>query len=58
MTFHPEFHLGATGFIYTVDVNGDGVPDLVTSLGHDYGIFWYEQKKDAAGKRTWVKHIN
>ena len=56
-TFHPEFHLGATGFIYTVDVNSDGVPDLVTSLGHDYGIFWYEQKRDAAGKRTWVKHI-
>jgi hypothetical protein len=55
--FHPEFDLGATGFIYTMDVNGDGVPDLVTSLGHEYGIFWYEQKKDTAGKRAWVKHI-
>jgi hypothetical protein len=42
--FHEEFDLGATGFIYTMDVNGDGLPDLVTSLGHDYGIFWYEQK--------------
>jgi hypothetical protein len=55
--FHPEFELGATGFIYTDDVNGDGLPDLVTSLGHDYGIFWYEQKNDAAGKRTWEKHL-
>ncbi len=55
--FHPEFDLGDTGFIYTYDVNGDGLPDLVTSLGHDYGIFWYEQRKDAAGKRTWVKHL-
>jgi hypothetical protein len=55
--FHPEFDLGATGFIYTMDVNGDGLPDLVTSLGHDYGIFWYEQKKDAQGNRTWVKHV-
>jgi hypothetical protein len=55
--FHPEFDLGATGFIFTDDVNGDGVPDLVTSLGHDYGIFWYEQQKDGAGKRTWVKHV-
>ncbi len=54
--FHPEFDLGATGFIYTMDVNGDGLPDLVTSLGHDYGIFWYEQKKDTDGNRTWVKH--
>ena len=50
--FHPEFDLGETGFIYTMDVNGDGLPDLVTSLGHDYGIFWYEQKKDAQGNRS------
>lgn len=56
-TFHPEFDLGATGFIYTMDVNGDGVPDLVTTLAHAYGIFWVEQKKDAAGNRTWVKHL-
>ena len=55
--FHPEFDLGDTGFIYTMDVNGDGLPDLVTTLGHDYGIFWYEQKKDAQGNRTWVKHV-
>lgn len=55
--FHPEFDLGETGFIYTHDVNGDGVPDLVTSLGHAYGIFWYEQNRDGAGNRTWVKHL-
>lgn len=55
--FHPEFDLGDTGFIYTMDVNGDGLPDLVTTLAHDYGIFWYEQKKDAQGNRTWVKHV-
>jgi hypothetical protein len=55
--FHPEFELGDTGFIYAADVNGDGVPDLVTSLGHAYGIFWYEQRKNAAGRRIWVKHL-
>jgi len=55
--FHPEFELGATGFIYTEDVNGDGLPDLITSLAHDYGIFWYEQKKDARGNRVWTKHL-
>ena len=55
--FHPEFELGATGFIYTEDVNGDGLPDLITSLAHDYGIFWYEQKKDARGNRVWTKHV-
>ena len=56
-TFHPEFDLGATGFIFVEDVNRDGVPDLVTTLGHEYGIFWYEQKKDSNGKRTWEKHL-
>ncbi len=55
--FHPEFDLGGTGFIYTLDVNGDGLPDLVTSYGHDYGIFWYEQKKDEVGVRYWVKRL-
>jgi hypothetical protein len=55
--FHPEFELGKTGFIYTEDMNGDGLPDLVTSLGHDYGIFWFEQQRDASGKRSWVKHL-
>jgi hypothetical protein len=56
-TFHPEFILGDTGFIYTLDVNGDGLADLVTSLGHDYGIFWMEQKRNETGLRYWVKHM-
>lgn len=55
-TFHPEFELGATGFIFVEDVNRDGVPDIVTSLGHEYGIFWLEQKRDSSGKRRWEKH--
>jgi hypothetical protein len=55
--FHSEFDLGTVGFIYVTDVNGDGVPDLVTSAAHGYGIFWYEQRKNPAGGRTWVKHV-
>lgn len=51
--FHPEFKLGQTSFIYVIDINEDGLPDLVTSNAHDYGIFWMEQKPD----HTWVKHI-
>jgi hypothetical protein len=51
-TFHPDFDLGETGFIHVLDVNGDGRPDLVTSMAHNYGIFWVEQTP--AGK--WVKH--
>ncbi|MBI4165446.1 MAG: VCBS repeat-containing protein [Acidobacteria bacterium] len=55
--FHPEFNLGDTGFIYPLDANGDGLADLVTSLGHDYGIFWMEQKRSAAGLRYWEEHM-
>ena len=51
--WHPEFELGATGFIFAVDVNGDGRNDLVTSMAHDYGVFWMEQGE--GGK--WTKHM-
>jgi FG-GAP-like repeat len=51
-TFHPEFNLGSTSFIYVTDLNGDGLPDLLTALAHDYGIFWMEQRPG----HTWVKH--
>jgi hypothetical protein len=51
--WHPDFDLGDTGFIYVHDVNGDGRPDLVTSLAHNYGIFWMEQGPDA----KWTRHV-
>ena len=55
--FHPEFDLGVTGFIYVNDVNEDGLPDLITSMAHSYGIFWYEQKRNQDGSRSWIKHV-
>ncbi len=40
------------------DVNGDKLNDVVTSLeGHGFGLAWYEQKRDAAGRITFVQHI-
>jgi hypothetical protein len=51
--FHPNFDLGATGFIYVLDVNGDGRNDLVTTMAHDYGFFWMEQNADG----SWTKHM-
>ena len=39
------------------DVDGDGLNDVVTALeGHGYGLAWYEQKRDSAGKISFVKH--
>ncbi|MCC7010788.1 MAG: VCBS repeat-containing protein [Acidobacteria bacterium] len=40
------------------DVNGDGLNDVVTSLAaHGWGLAWYEQRRDAAGARTFVEHM-
>lgn len=55
--FHQEFDFGSTSIpILVHDVEGDGDADLIYGLGHDYGLFWVEQQKDAAGKRTWTRH--
>ncbi len=40
------------------DVNGDGLNDIVTSLGaHGWGLAWYEQKRDSHGSISFVEHI-
>ena len=51
--FHPDWKLGDLGFIYVRDVNGDGRPDLVTSMAHNYGVFWVEHSADG----SWIKHM-
>jgi hypothetical protein len=46
---------GAEMGIY--DVNGDSLNDVVTSLeGHGFGLAWYEQRRDANGRITFVQH--
>lgn len=52
-TFHPDFKLGATGFIFVRDINGDGRPDLMTSMAHDYGVVWFEQGTGG----QWTRHV-
>lgn len=40
------------------DVNGDGLPDVVTTLeSHGWGLAWFEQKRDKATREiSFVKH--
>jgi len=46
---------GAEMAVY--DVNGDGLNDVVTVLqAHGWGLAWFEQKRDAAGKISFVEH--
>jgi len=55
-TMERPFAGGAQMFVY--DVNGDGVPDVITSLGsHGYGLAWFEQKRDANSEISWKRHM-
>lgn len=56
-TWHQEFKLGSASVPVLVhDVNKDGLNDLIYGNAHDYGLYWVEQGKDAAGARTWTQH--
>ena len=40
------------------DVNGDRLNDVVAGLNaHGFGLAWFEQKRDAAGNITFVRHM-
>lgn len=44
--------------MYAYDVNGDGLPDVITSLNaHGPGLAWFEQRRDAQGNITWKRHL-
>ncbi len=44
------------GYMYVLDINGDGRKDILTTAAHDYGIFWLEQGPAQAGKEpTWTR---
>jgi hypothetical protein len=47
---------GAEMCVY--DINGDGLNDVVTSLqAHVFGLAWFEQRRDAGGKISFVQHM-
>jgi hypothetical protein len=62
--YHPvafaQYNRGMMGgaIMGVYDVNGDGLKDVVTSLdAHGWGLAWFEQKRDAQGNITFVKHM-
>jgi hypothetical protein len=55
--FH-EAQFGSGGAEMGVyDVNGDGLNDVVTAIAaHGWGLAWFEQKRDAQGNISFVRH--
>ena len=41
------------GFLYVLDVNGDGRNDVLTTSAHSYGLCWFEQRADGG----WQQHV-
>jgi len=58
---HPAaFSPGGGAQMFSYDVNGDGLNDVITSIAaHGYGLGWYEQlpEKDAHGHPTFKTHV-
>jgi hypothetical protein len=58
-TWHPDFKWdwwGSSVPMLVADVNGDGLGDVIVGNGHGYGLSWLEQRRDKAGRRTWINH--
>ncbi len=63
-SYHPEAFgrwarsLPGGGEIPVYDINGDGLPDVITGLeAHGLGLAWFEQKRDKKGKISFVRHM-
>ncbi|MGZ4973309.1 MAG: FG-GAP repeat domain-containing protein [Limisphaerales bacterium] len=59
--FHSfEFSHNGSAQMFAYDVNGDGLPDVITSMwAHGYGLAWYEQlrERDSKGEIQFKKHL-
>ncbi len=57
--YHPDFTLPhASCPIFVLDLNADGRKDLIWADGHNYGLYWEEQRPPSAnGETQWRQHL-
>lgn len=54
-TWHPEYRVQQVGVpMATMDINNDGMMDIVYGQAHNFGLYWLEQTRDSAGRRAWI----
>ena len=52
-TLHADWNdAQSLGFLHTIDLTGDGKPEILTMAAHDYGVHYYERGADGAWKRN------
>lgn len=55
--WHADFDLDQASIpILVVDVDGDGLNDIVWARGHDYGMYWLQQSRPRPGEIKWTRH--
>ncbi|MBN2449027.1 MAG: HEAT repeat domain-containing protein [Lentisphaeria bacterium] len=55
--FHPQRFAEAAAQMLVDDLDGDGLPDVVSAWHcHHYGLVWYRQKRDADGTVAWEQN--
>jgi hypothetical protein len=55
-TFHSADLGEDCSHMHVLDVNKDGLNDVVSASAHRYGIWWYEQGKDVSQNISWKRH--
>ena len=56
-TFHPATLGEDCSHMHVLDVNGDGLNDVLSASAHRIGIWWHEQTKDSDGSAAWKQHV-
>jgi len=55
---HRDWNVHASIPILVRDLNGDGRNDVIIGHGHDYGLYWWEQRQPRSdGTLTWSEHV-
>ena len=57
-TFHADWDIHASNPFLVRDLDGDGRNDIIWSVAHGFGLYWWQQQdRDADGKIAWKEHL-
>ena len=55
---HAEFEIEEhAGFLHVLDIDGDGLNDIIAPHAHSYGIYWLKQIRGDSGQRAWEREV-